>query len=93
MLVRLLERKRKDRLYVFTGDLLHWLRGCGLRGPTMVDSCQSRGDAGSCSASEAGCHSSQILELTTWRIPEELLAFSLLWTPEEAAFNTNHNRK
>ena len=46
-----------------------------------------------CSVSEAGCRSSQILELAPWGIPEELLAFRLHWTPEGAEFNTNHNRK
>lgn len=50
---------------------------------------QQKDQESNCSVHKTGCHSSLDLLLESWRIPRELLVFSLSWNPEEVSSNSS----
>lgn len=75
-------------IYIKKG-FLDQLTGCGLGTPATAFSCWKDRETPSCSVCRTGCLCNLNVSLEPWKIPGELLAFTLLWSPEKVGFTTD----
>jgi hypothetical protein len=69
--------KSRTHEYILKEDSFDWFTCCNLASPIMAASCWRGPELGDCLGHEAECLSSLRLILKNWRVPRELLVFSL----------------